>query len=184
MPFEQWFRPVVQVDENIIFLPRGKYAVENGSPIYYVVREIHPLHDGQLIHDFGAVATGQSKTTQLFEDIEMAAGWLGQYRYLLLDDFELVRHHPMAISIGATQAVVTKATLFTQKLDPTLKRTEFFMYEDKPEVKWSIYNTTKYGLDKTRVQFLGWALLVEKMSGVPPQAARINIEHTGVGGKA
>jgi hypothetical protein len=180
MPFKYLFEPVAQKGENIIFLPEAKY--NPAGNVFFEVKEIQALFDGQLVNDFGSIAATTEASPAEYTDLYMAPRWLGQYRMMVLDDIEVARLHPRAVIGSSTESVVTKVTKFTPLLDPTLKSTEFFMFEDKPELYFQPKNTTKYTIGKSRVLFFGWALLLETKSGSPPKATYVPIEFSGIGG--
>jgi len=179
--YKYLFEPIAQVGENIIFLPEAMYnKAENRK--YYEVKEIQALFDGQLINDFGSCATVVLKEPAEYTDLYMATNWLGQYRMMVLDDIEVQRLHPRAVIGSSTESVITKITRFTQLLDPTLRSTEFFQYEDKPEMFFQVKNTTKYTLSKTRVLFFGFGMFLMEKTGAPAKATRVPIEFSGIGG--
>ena len=153
--FRVEFEPVALVDENILFVPERKaYKVEFVEPL--------PI----LVKDFGAITAGQYLDDQKLDILEMSANELAQVRFAPLDDVEIEVKQPRALRRFTTKTKTAKIDVRIWQLDPTLKSTEIFVFENElPYFK--ITNPTGYNLPTSRVLFVGFRYILQPLDKIP-----------------
>jgi len=166
--FRLEFEPVVKPGENI--------AVQFADKIeYYLVEHVEPLQP--IVHDFGSIAAETEEEDKEVEGLYMPDGEIGQYRFLLLDDFEVEVKQPKAKSKWTTEKVTTRVTYANQWLDPTLAKSELFVFEDE-KVYFDVKNPTKVARTVNRALFFGFRLKIKPIPK-PPVYTTISVEVVG-----
>jgi hypothetical protein len=155
LPFATLFEPVVNPRENVRLIPINKF---------YVVEYIEPIYD-QII-DLGTVNSGASSSLHEATELDLKQLEMGQWRLLILDDFELIIKQPRATERGTTKTQSTRVTPYTIFLDPELKSTEIYTFEDKNRVYLQAENKGQYDV-YARVLAFGWKFMLEELTERP-----------------
>lgn len=175
MMYYQDMLPVADIGQNVSIVT-GAGTVRYFEVIY--VEGLPPSQD--LIKDFGSLASGATSSANKIDAIAVEGSAkqstdiseIGQYRIHIMDDFMLTLKEPAAQSRWKTRQSQIRADFNTIEYDPTLKSTEFYVYEDNvPYV--DAYNPTNYTLSKTRAMFFGWRIIGVQLADKPDKYARI-----------
>lgn len=167
MPFQTLFEPVVKPRENIRLVPKIKK-----EQVFYRVEYVEPIF-GYLLN-LGEVSPGSTTTTYEVTELDLDPLELGQWRILILDDFELIVKQPRASERGTTKDKSTRITPYTLALDPELKATEFFTFEDETRIYLQAENKTNDSV-VARVFFFGWKFLLTELKEAPAKYTDIPI---------
>jgi len=155
MPYATLFEPVVKPRENIRLVPALR-----GRKQFFQVEYVEPVYG--IIIDLGQLAASSSTSLSAIDNLDLDENQLGQWRLFLLDDFELLIKQPRAVERGTTKVVSTKITPYTMILDPELKSTEFYTFEDKTRVYIQATNPTNSSV-YARIFVYGWKFLLKEI---------------------
>ncbi len=169
------FEPVVRIGEN--------YAVETTSGVekFFECVYVEPLPaSADLQTDFGELAASAVSRANKVDILEMEGSAkvetdiseVAQLRFYPLDDIAINVKQPAANGRFKTKNDDIRVDFTTVELDPSLKSTEIFVYEDDVPYM-DVYNLTNYTLEKTRVQFFGWRIVGSQLARQPDKLAYI-----------
>ena len=114
-----------------------------------------------LIKDFGSISNGDTVENIKLDLLEMENDEFGQFRIKVLDDIKVKFSQPKASARFSTKDVVVKIDKFSYIHDPTLKMSEFYVFEDKyPRV--DVSNNSGVDLTVSRVIFYGYRYITEE----------------------
>ncbi len=167
--YDKDFSPVVSIGQN--------YSVLTTSGVwrYYECIYVEPLPASlDLINDFGSVSSSSvSRANQVtILEVEGSAktetdiSEVAQLRFYPMDDVTITVKQPNAMGRFKTLTSEIRVDYNTAEVDPSLKSTEIYVYEDDT-VYFDVYNLTQYTLSKTRVQFYGWRIVGKLLKEKP-----------------
>lgn len=168
MPYAAIFEPVVKPRENIRIIPSL-----TREPEFYTVEYVEPIFG--LLIDLGTVNADSDGSLQELTDLDMDDYELGQFRILLLDDFDLIVKQPRAAERGTTKTKSTRITPYTLILDPELKTTEFFVFGDSTRIYLQPSNKCRHYPVWARVFIFGWKFMLEKLRERPAKYTDIPV---------
>lgn len=160
--YQQEFIPPVKPFENVGVYTGGK------KWRYYEIFFVEGLPHGEdMVKDFGSIASGaSSEETKLDTELDMDDNEIALLRFYPLDNILCELKLPRGVSRFKLKNKTLRVSPLTPIYDPSLKSTEFAVYEDeRPYMIAS--NTSGYDLDTTRVQFFGWRLVGNELDSVP-----------------
>lgn len=173
--YDKEFLPVVKISENFGVL------TTTGTWKYFTTVYVEPLPaSNDLMYDAGSIAadgTSRSNSISITEmegsaKTETDISEVAQLRFYPLDDIAIEIKQPAASSRFKTRNDSIRVDYNTAELDPSLKSTEIYVYEDDTVVA-DIYNLTNYTLSKTRIQFYGWRIVGSQLSQKPDKLTYI-----------
>lgn len=163
------FEPAVSIDQNYAVLTVG------GVWKYYNTIYVEPLPPSlDLINDFGSISSSAVSRANQVTILEMEGSAkqetdvseVAQLRFYPIDDVAITLKQPNAMGRFKTLSTEIRVDYNTAIIDPALKSTEFYVYEDDT-VYMDVYNLTQYTLSKTRVQFYGWRIVGRLLKDKP-----------------
>ena len=164
MPYAVVFDPVAKPRENVRLVPKNEfYSVEYVEPVY-----------GLLI-DFGTIDADKEGSLYEVEELDLEDNQLGQFRIMLLDDFDLLVKQPRAAERGTTKTQSTRITPYLAMNDPTLKFTEFFVFGDSNRIYLQPINTGRQYSVYARAFIFGWKLGLKRLTETPMKYTDIPI---------
>lgn len=153
--YEKDFEPIIDIDQNLSVL------TENGWEDF-IVGYIEPLPPSEdFVKDFGLLADDGTATDQEITLVEMKNNELGQFRFEPLDEINIKVGQPQAAARFSIKNKVVRVTRLSTIRDPTLKHTEFFVFEDNNVYFTEVKNESGGSLAKTRVQFYGYRFVLK-----------------------
>lgn len=167
--YAQDFIPAVSIDQN--------YAVltTSGTWRYYSTIYVEPLPASlDLIKDFGSISSSSVSRANEITILEMEGSAktetdiseVSQLRFYPLDDIAVTVKQPNAMGRFKTKTTEIRVDYNTMNVDPSLKSTEVFVYEDDV-LFMDVYNLTQYNMTKTRIQFFGWRIVGKLLTAKP-----------------
>lgn len=163
MPYVELFEPVAKPRENIRIVPDNKY---------YRVEYVEPIY-GILI-SLGSVSAESTGSLKELTELDLNPLEMGQWRIVLLDDINLIVKQPRATQKGTTKIESTKISPHLMLLDPSLKFTELFTFEDKTRIFIQPENPTKYSVN-ARILVFGWKFLLAELESPPAKYTDIPV---------
>lgn len=163
------FEPAVRIGDNYKVLTIG------GTWRSYETIFVEPLPPSlDLTKDFGSISASSVSRANAVTTIEMEGSAkqetdiseVAQLRFYPIDDITVTVKQPNAMGRFKTLSTEIRVDYNTQILDPSLKSTEIYVYEDDT-VYMDVYNLTQYTLAKTRVQFFGWRIVGKLLAKEP-----------------
>ncbi len=168
--FKKEFEPIALVGENILILPDNrafKVVYIEQLPIY--VKDFGPIAAGSEI------VTGEAGVPDLVKGfLEMPKNELAQIRFKLLDDIEVRVFQPRRAGRFTTNAVQFVIDKRIEEIDPTLKLTEIFQFEDR-SLAFIIRNPTNYNLSSSRILFMGYRYVLKELSQIPEKYVAVPV---------
>jgi len=173
--YNEEFTAIVRITDN--------YAVLTTSGVwrYYECIYVEPLPASlDLIQDFSSVsASSVSRANEVTilamegsAKVETDVSEVAQIRFYPMDDIAITIKQPNAMGRFKTLSAEIRVDYNTREVDPALKSTEIYIYEDNV-VYFDIYNLTQYTLAKTRVQFFGWRIVGRLLKEKPEKLTYI-----------
>jgi len=173
--YDKDFLPVTKIGEN--------YAVLTTSGVwrYYETIFIEPLPPSlDLIVDIGSISSSSvsranSITTVQMEGsakVETDVSEVAQLRFYPMDDISITVKQPNAMGRFKTLNAEIRVDYNTREIDPSLKSTELYVYEDD-NMFFDVYNLTQYDMTKTRIQFFGWRIVGRLLKDKPEKLTYI-----------
>ncbi len=156
LPFATYFEPAVKPRENVRLYPSKKF---------YTVIYIEPLQP--IIINLGSVASDKETSLHECTELDLKQLELGQWRFLPLADVEITLKQPRATERGTTKTSSTKISPYSIVLDPHLRSTEVWTFEDENRVYISAKNISQYTINPVRVLFFGWKYLLDELKETP-----------------
>ena len=165
-PFKEEFEPVVNVGENLQLLPLTNK--ETGA-LYVKVMYIEalPYHE----RDFGAIGAGVTTAETELNDVYMADGELGQFRFVVVDDDVYIVHFAQP---RAVRRWVTKNTSWESlaefpdaRTNPMMEKYSLheFFQKDDDRVYVRVYSVG--GVAVSRIGLYGFRYVYEKLTVRP-----------------
>ncbi len=173
--YDKDFKNVVEIGQNYSVL------TTSGVEKYFECVYVEPLPaSNDLVEDFGAIDSGSVSRANKVDILEMEGSAkvetdiseIAQLRFYPLDDIAINVKQPAANGRFKTKNDDIRVDFNTIELDPSLKSTEIFVYEDDVPY-FDVYNLTNYTLPKTRVQFYGWRIVGSQLARQPDKLAYI-----------
>ena len=173
-PHKHYFEPVALIDQTIVLVePERKRA--------FKVLFLEPLQP--KVVDFGPIDAARTApavapgvlTDKEVEVFKFAKNELGQIRHAPIDPIYYEVAMPKGVSRFVTKGEVTRIGPEVWKIDPTLKITEIFRFEDT-SLMLTIYNIKQYPLPKTRILFFGYRFILEPLPEVKPPYTAVPIK--------
>ena len=153
--YEKDFEPVIEIDQNLTVLTEDGWKD-------FVVGYIEPLPPSEdFVKDFGVLADDGTATDQEITLTEMKDNELGQFRFEPLDEINIKVGQPQAAARFSIKNKVVRVTRLSTIRDPTLKHTEFFVFEGNNVYFTEVKNESGGSLAKTRVQFYGYRFVLK-----------------------
>ncbi len=107
----------------------------------------------------------------LFDDLRLTepkSHSLVQLRFYVVDDMEVKLLLPYAA--WDIKSVEIYTDRFMQMLQPDLRHTEFWQYDNRLNIKFRIKNPSRiFPLIKARIVLFGWYYLIEETEEMPPE---------------
>jgi hypothetical protein len=154
--------PVVSEGQNLLVLPQVDYG-------YFKVLYIEALPG--ITVDLGAIAAGAETSNVEIVEIYVNDGEIAQYEIQVLDDVELKLKQPLADTRFVAKTSTCTINLLNRDANPTKNMNKIFVFEDD-KVFIQAKNPTRYTTPTSRVRFMGWRFMVEKLpSPVSPYTA-------------
>jgi len=157
--------PVALPQQNIVFIPKPP---PQGVPAWRVAY----VEPWEYTKDFGTLDAKATKKNVEVKDLEQDEETLAQVRFAPIDDFLISVAQPRKIPRLATLKITTEIGLGIWQRNPTLSRTEFFVFE-KGVPYLTLRNPTAYKLGKTRVYFAGFVYKLERLDAVPEKYMKV-----------
>lgn len=173
--YSQEFEPVVKIGEN--------YAVLTAQQTwkYFTTLYVEPLPASKdMVYNAGEIASDAISRANAITILEMEGSAktetdiseIAQLRFYPIDDIAIAVKQPNAMGRFKTRSSEIRVDYKTIEIDPSLKSTEIYVYEDDT-IYADIYNLTQYTLSKTRVQFFGWRIVGSQLPSRPEKLAYI-----------
>ena len=167
--YEQNFLPAVRITDN--------YAVLTTSGVwrYFNCLFVEPLPMSvDLVYDAGAIAADSVSRANAVTILEVEGSAktetdvseVAQIRFYPIDDIAIAVKQPAASGRFKTRSNEIRVDYKTIELDPTLKSTEVYIYEDD-SLSIDVYNLTNYALTQSRIQFMGWRICGSQLATRP-----------------
>lgn len=154
--YEKDFEPIIDIDQNVSVLTEDGWKD-------FVVGYSEPLPPSEdFVKDFGVLADNGTATDQEITLTEMKSNELGQFRFEPLDEINIKVGQPQAAARFSIKNKVVQATRLSAIRDPTLKHTEFFVFENNNVYFTEVKNESGGSLAKTRVQFYGYRFVLKE----------------------
>jgi len=163
--------PIALPQQNIVFIPKPPPRKVPAWRVLFVEPWEHTK-------DFGALDAGATKKDVKVEDLEQDDNTVAQVRFAPIDDFLVRLAQPRKIPRLATLRITTEIGLNIWQRNPTLSRTELFVFE-KGVPYFTLRNPTAHRIEKTRVYFTGFAYKLEALDKAPDKY--VKVPHRGVG---
>lgn len=167
--YSQDFEPCVDIGQNFSVL------TTSGAWRHFLCLYTEPLPASvDLVEDFGAISADSVSRANSISIIEMEgnaknesdASEVAQLRFYPIDDIAIAVKQPAASGRFKTRSNEIRVDYKTIELDPTLKSTEIYVYEDDVP-SFDVYNLTNYDMAQTRVQFFGYRLVGSQLAQRP-----------------
>jgi hypothetical protein len=160
------FVPICEIEQNLAILTTGGWE-------YFKAIYIEPLPPSEdMIMDFGTITSGSTAEDTKIEMLEMKTDELGQFRFEPLDDIIVKVMQPQAATRNAIRNTVARVSMLSCKRDPSLKHTEFFVFEGDT-VYMAPTNNSDNDLAVSRVQFYGYRIVLEELPAKPEKMAYV-----------
>lgn len=168
--YEQDFLPAVRITDN--------YAVltTSGTWRFFNCLYVEPLpaSSADLVYDAGAIAADSVSRANAVTILEVEGSAknetdvseVAQLRFYPIDDIAIAVKQPAASGRFKTRSNEIRVDYKTIELDPTLKSTEIYVYEDDT-INVDVYNLTNYALTQSRIQFFGWRIVGSQLAQKP-----------------
>ena len=163
------FENVVDIGQNYSVL------TTSGTWRHFLCLYVEPLPMSvDLVYDAGAISADSVSRANSVTITEMEGSSksetdvseVAQLRFYPIDDIAIAVKQPAASGRFKTRGNEIRVDYKTIELDPTLKSTEVYVYEDD-SLSIDVYNLTKYSMAKTRIQFFGWRLIGSQLAQKP-----------------
>ncbi len=167
--YSQFFEPCVSIGQNYSVL------TTSGTYKHFLCLYVEPLPASvDLVYDAGAISADSVSRANAVDILEMEGAAktetdiseVAQLRFYPIDDIAIAVKQPAASGRFKTRSNEIRVDYKTMELDPTLKSTEIYIYEDDT-INIDVYNLTNYAMAQTRVQFWGYILAGSQLSQKP-----------------
>ncbi len=168
--YQEDFTPITRIGDNYSVL------TTSGNYRHFLCLYVEPLPASSvdLVEDFGAISADSVSRANAVSILEMEGNAknetdvseVAQLRFYPIDDIAIAVKQPAASGRFKTRSNEIRVDYKTMELDPTLKSTEIYVYEDDvPSI--DVYNLTNYALTQSRIQFFGWRLVGSQLAQRP-----------------
>lgn len=168
--YSQDFENVVDIGQNFSVLNTS------GTWRHFLCLYVEPLpaSSADLVYDAGAISADSVSRANAVDILEMEGSAksetdvseVAQLRFYPIDDIAIAVKQPAASGRFKTRSNEIRVDYRTIELDPTLKSTEIYIYEDDT-INVDVYNLTNYDLAQTRIQFFGWRICGSQLAARP-----------------
>lgn len=167
--YNQFFEPSVRITDNYGVL------TTSGTWRFFNCQYVEPLPASvDMVYDAGAISADSVSRANAVDIIEVEGSAkvetdvseVAQLRFYPIDDIAIAVKQPAASGRFKTRSNEIRVDYKTIELDPTLKSTEIYVYEDDvPSL--DVYNLTNYDLTQSRIQFFGWRICGTQLAQRP-----------------
>jgi len=167
------FEPIVSIGQNYsVFTSSGTWK-------HFVCVFAEPLPgSNDLVFDAGTIAADSVSRANAVDILavegsaktETDISEVAQLRFFPIEDISIVLKQPAASGRFKTKTDSIRVDYKTMELDPSLKSTEIYVYEDNVPVL-DVYNLTNYDLTQSRIQFFGWRIVGSQLTQKPEKTA-------------